>query len=196
MRNDLQRLMRLAGRIGLTLGLLIGAVSQSGLAGPIELGLQTPPLTYPTFSVSHSWAEGFRLELGLTHQRTAAREATRVGLLGEWRLAPVERDGLRLVPTVSTAIDVGRVRVGLPSARSTRSTTPMLALRLIVGAEHEADRLPVGLYVRAWHAVSLYPFGLGWGAAVGVRVPWSTISNHVEDCLPTARTATSEEADD
>lgn len=154
------------GLLSAVLVLMGGPVSTSA---DVEMGLQAPPLRFPTLLVSYAPTADVRLALGLTHQRSSIRRVTRVSVLGERTLAPVERGRWRVVPTLGLGAEFGWTTVRVEAASS---TTPVAALRVIGGAQHELQAARLTLFVRAWNGLLLHPFGTGWGIAVGFRTPF------------------------
>ncbi len=158
----------------MTLGLLTAAfvltVGPVSTSADVDVGFQAPPLRFPTLLVSHALTEEVRLSLGLTHQRSDVRQVTRVSVLGQRTLAPVERGPWRIVPTLGGSAELGLTTV---SVQDSSSTTPVAALRLIGGAQHELQDAALTLFVRVWNGFLLRPFGTGWGIAVGFRTPVS-----------------------
>jgi len=148
---------------------VVAVVAGTGLGtqgNPLTLGLQAPPLRYPSLTVGYALSSDVRVQLRLTHQRSPIREVTRLGLGGERALPPIEQGPVRLVPTLGLGAELGWTTVRVEGASS---TTPVAAFRLIGGAAHELAHLDVTLVAHAWNATSVQPVGLGWGVALGVR---------------------------
>ena len=145
---------------------VVAGTTPGALGEPWTLGLQAPPLRYPSLTVGYALSSDVRVELRLTHQRSPIRRVTRVGLAAERALPPIEQGAVRLVPTLGLGAELGWTTVRVEGASS---TTPVAAFRLIGGAAHELAQWDVTLVAHAWNAVSVQPVGLGWGVALGVR---------------------------
>jgi len=161
-------------RIFVLLGVMLVLTAGPDLAGrcvslQVEVGLQAPPLRFPSLVASVAGDGPYRLEVGLTHQRAVIRSATRISLLGLMALAPEQRAGLALTPILGAGVEIGRITVGV---HGSESTTPMATVKLVAGAEHALEGRPLIVLGRVWHAIGLQPRGLGYGAALGVRLPF------------------------
>lgn len=146
-------------------------LSTSGAAAPVAVGLQVPPLRYPTVVLSYDVDPSYRLELHTTHQRDAISSLTHVGLHGLRMLEPVERGPIRVRPSLGVGIEIGTIAVRIQEATS---TTPTANLKLVGGVAHRPGGCSCILVAQAWHKIALQPIGLGWGASLGVRIPLGT----------------------
>ena len=153
-----------------TLTALLATVLLSNLstsASPVEFGLQAPPLKFPSVVVHYRLDDERQVALTLTHQRAVIRSSTRLGLSAQRVFAPVDVGAVALRPKLGLGAELGQLRVTLAD---TTSRTPLFAIRLLAGAEYRPADAPWKLFAEVWNAVSMKPFGIGWGAAVGVGV--------------------------
>lgn len=149
---------------------LVGLILMSGhstAASPVDVGLQAPPLVFPSVIIHYQFDDERQLAVTLTHQRAAVRTSTRLGLSAQRVFETVDIGAAGLRPKLGLGAELGRLSVTLAG---TTSRTPFYAVRLLGGAEYRPADAPWKLVAEVWNAVSIQPFGIGWGGAIGVGV--------------------------